>query len=87
MMVDMMWCVGQKDTSEKNMKDRLRRYKTEFRELTMHQRQKIINEVSIEACVVNFLSTVQFRIEQVSGVKMNMMICQDTKPREDDAEV
>eukprot|EP00957_Ditylum_brightwellii_P075559 5742560-Ditylum_brightwellii.AAC.1 len=38
--IDMKQRTGQKDTFEKNMRDRLKKYKKEFRELTMCQRQK-----------------------------------------------
>eukprot|EP00957_Ditylum_brightwellii_P127311 9707489-Ditylum_brightwellii.AAC.1 len=111
--IDLKQCTGQKDTFEKNMRDRLKKYKKAFRELMMHQRRKKVNEMATEimCCfwvredldkvsmkesikknigvvsdVMTFLGAVQNRIEQLSQVKMNMMICRDTEAREDDTD-
>eukprot|EP00957_Ditylum_brightwellii_P050835 3854782-Ditylum_brightwellii.AAC.1 len=88
MLIDMMQHVGQKDTFEKNMRDRLKKYKKAFRELTMRQRQKRINEMAMEVmcCCLVKEDVGKYRVEQDSGVKMNMMIHQDTEARDDDAE-
>eukprot|EP00957_Ditylum_brightwellii_P194281 14796448-Ditylum_brightwellii.AAC.1 len=62
------------------MRDRPKKYKKAYRELTMHQKQKIINEMTLEVmcCLVK---------EDVGKwVKMSMTICQDTEAREDDTE-
>eukprot|EP00957_Ditylum_brightwellii_P173746 13228265-Ditylum_brightwellii.AAC.1 len=46
--IDLKHRKGQKDTFEKRMRDRLKKYKKAFRELTMRQRQKRVNEVAMD---------------------------------------
>eukprot|EP00957_Ditylum_brightwellii_P082549 6275840-Ditylum_brightwellii.AAC.1 len=75
---------GQKDTFEKNMRYRLKKYKKDLRELTMCQRWK--RNFGMVSDAMNFLSAKQNRVEHLNGVKMNMMVCRDTEAREDGTE-
>eukprot|EP00957_Ditylum_brightwellii_P070142 5328040-Ditylum_brightwellii.AAC.2 len=46
--IDLKQCTGKKDTFEKNTRGRLKKYKKAFRELTMHQSWKRLNETAME---------------------------------------
>eukprot|EP00957_Ditylum_brightwellii_P156927 11943780-Ditylum_brightwellii.AAC.2 len=49
-------------------------------------KESIKKNIGMVSDIMNFLSAVQNRIEQLSGIKMNMMIHRDTEAREDDTE-
>eukprot|EP00957_Ditylum_brightwellii_P076370 5804374-Ditylum_brightwellii.AAC.1 len=49
-------------------------------------KESIQKNITMISDVMNFLSAVQNRIKQLSGVEMNMMIRRDTEAREDDTE-
>eukprot|EP00957_Ditylum_brightwellii_P115030 8773941-Ditylum_brightwellii.AAC.1 len=70
------------------MRDRLKKYKKAFRELTMCQGQKRANKVAMEVmcCCLVRKNLDKNWIEQLCGVKMSMMMCRDTEAREDDTE-
>eukprot|EP00957_Ditylum_brightwellii_P130132 9926220-Ditylum_brightwellii.AAC.1 len=48
--------------------------------------ESIRKNIGMVSDVMNVLSAVKNKIEQLSGVKMNMMICKDTEAREGDTE-
>eukprot|EP00957_Ditylum_brightwellii_P184262 14034819-Ditylum_brightwellii.AAC.1 len=49
-------------------------------------KESMKKDIGMVPDIVNFFSAVKNRIEQLSGVKMNMMICRNTEAREDDTE-